>query len=155
LVRVRQFFNHNRFFDNKLPPSAEYVIGFAGIWVIANEAHITNIAVRNLYRRQGIGELLLISIIEIAAKLKANIINLEVRVSNTPAQSLYYKYGFNQAGVRRGYYTDNREDALLMSTESITSAPFQARFQQLKEAHSRKYETSIVGNPATFYPPSP
>ena len=140
---IRWLFNHERFFGNKLLPSSrQYVVGFASIWVMANEAHITNIAVRNLYQRQGIGERLLISIIDLVAKLNVNIITLEVRVSNTPAHSLYNKYGFTQIGVRPGYYTDNREDALLMSTENITSASFQARFQQLKQAYSQRYGTA-------------
>jgi len=142
--KVRRLFSHERFFGNKLPPSPrQYIIGFAGIWAMADEAHLTNIAVRKQHQRQGIGELLLISIIDLAAELKADFITLEVRVSNTAAQSLYHKYGFTQVGVRPGYYTDNREDALLMSTESITSAPFQARFQQLKRAHSSKCEVAL------------
>jgi len=146
--RVRQWFNHAHFFSNKLPPlSRQYILGFAGIWVMANEAHITNIAVRKCYQRQGIGELLLISIIDLATELKANIITLEVRASNTAAHSLYYKYGFTQAGVRRGYYPDNKEDGILMSAESITSASFQKHFQQLKQAHPRKY--GIANNPLT------
>lgn len=137
--RVRQLFNHNRFFNNKLPQSGrEYIIGFAGFWIMADEAHITNIAVRVRHRRQGIGELLLISIIDLASELKARIITLEVRASNTDAQSLYHKYGFTQAGLRHGYYSDNKEDAVLMSVENITSASFQAQLQQLKRAHSRR-----------------
>ena len=78
--RVGQWLNHDRFFNNKLPQSGrEYIIGFAGFWIVADEAHITNIAVRVCHRRQGIGELLLISIIDLATELKACIITLEVR----------------------------------------------------------------------------
>jgi len=137
--RVRQLFHHNRFFNNKLLQSGrEYIIGFAGFWIMADEAHITNIAVRVRHHRQGIGELLLISIIDLATELKARIITLEVRASNTDAQSLYHKYGFTQVGLRHGYYSDNKEDAVLMSVENITSASFQAQLQQLKRAHSRR-----------------
>jgi len=136
---VRWWLSHNRFFSNKLRPSnSQYILGFAGIWVMADEAHLTNIAVRKQYQRQGIGERLLISMIDLAIELKANIMTLEVRASNTPAQSLYYKYGFTQAGIRRGYYGDNREDGSIMSTESITSASFQARLRKLKQAYFRK-----------------
>lgn len=142
--KVRRLWRHERFFGNKLPPSdRQYVVGFASIWVMADEAHLTNIAVRKQYQRQGIGEQLLISIIDLAAELKADFITLEVRISNTAAQSLYSKYGFTQVSVRRGYYTNNREDALLMSTESITSAPFQARFQRLKQAHVKNTGETI------------
>ncbi|MFC2025470.1 ribosomal protein S18-alanine N-acetyltransferase [Chloroflexota bacterium] len=127
-----------RLLINKPPPSVEHIVGFAGFWILDEEAHITNIAVREAYRRQGIGELLLISLIDLATELKARIITLEVRVSNTTAQSLYTKYGFAQAGIHRGYYLDNREDALLMSTQDITSVAFQTYLQQLKQAYARR-----------------
>jgi len=138
--RVGWLFRHRRFSGRGLSPrETQYIIGFAGIWALSDEAHLTNIAVRNSHRRQGIGERLLISIIELAAELNANIVTLEVRVSNIPAQKLYYKYGFNQVGLRHGYYTDNREDGLVMSTESITSASFLACFQLLKRAYAVRY----------------
>jgi len=140
LSKVRQLFSHNRFFAPGVPLSGKrYIVGFAGFWIMAGEAHITNIAVRELYRRQGIGELLLISIIDLAIELNTQFITLEVRASNTAAHSLYYKYGFTQVGLRRGYYTDNKEDGILMSAENITSASFQARLLQLRQAHSRKW----------------
>lgn len=143
-ARVRRLFNHNRFFGNEVSPSSKvYVVGFAGIWSMADEAHITNIAMRESYRRRGVGELLLISIIDLSTELNARFITLEVRVSNTTAQSLYHKYGFNQVGLRRGYYTDDGEDAILMTTENITLASFQAQFQQLKQAHSKKWEIPL------------
>jgi len=123
----------------------QHIIGFAGFWIMADEAHITTIASRKAYRRQGIGELLLLSIIDRAAKLRARIVTLEVRASNIVAQSLYYKYGFNQVGLRRGYYMDNKEDAIIMSTEDISSAPFQERIRELKQAHSNKWGTSDDG----------
>ncbi len=143
--RLRRLFSRHRFLSNELsPPSRQYVVGFTGFWIMADEAHITSIAVRERYRRRGIGELLLISVIGLATELKARIIALEVRASNTAAQSLYTKYSFSQVGVRpgyyidRGYHLDDREDAILMSTQDITSAAFQAHFQQLKEQYSRK-----------------
>jgi len=70
-------------------------------------------------------------------------ITLEVRASNIAAQSLYSKYGFAQVGLRRGYYTDNREDGVLMSTEDIASVPFQVRLQELKQAHSEKWGIAL------------
>ncbi|MFC1911792.1 ribosomal protein S18-alanine N-acetyltransferase [Chloroflexota bacterium] len=139
LARVKNLFTSGPL-PNTLPPSNwHYVVGFAGIWILADEVHITNIAVRNLYQRQGIGELLLIATIDLAAELKASLLTLEVRASNLPAQKLYGKYGFVQVGLRRGYYTDNREDAVLMSTESIDSASFQAQFRQLRQAYCQRY----------------
>jgi len=127
-----------RLFKRELPSTREYIFGFAGFWIMAGEVHITNIAVRQKHRRQGIGELLLISLINLATKMDARLITLEVRVSNTTAQALYSKYGFSKVGVRRGYYTDNREDGVLMTLEDITSAPVQADLQHLKEAHFKR-----------------
>lgn len=140
LYRLRRLFGHDHSSGNEVTTSErQYIFGFAGFWFVAGEAHIINIAVREQYRRQGIGELLLISMIDLAIELGAQLVTLEVRASNTTAQSLYSKYGFTQVGVRRGYYTDNREDGVLMTLENITSAPVKAKFQQLKQAHSRKW----------------
>ncbi len=137
--RARRLFNRH-FSSHGLPPlDKEYIIGFAGIWIMADEAHITNIAVRELYRHRGIGEALLISVIDLSVKLNARIVTLEVRASNIGAQNLYRKYGFVQVGLRRGYYIENKEDAVLMSTENIASASFQAHLQQLRQAHSGKW----------------
>jgi ribosomal-protein-alanine N-acetyltransferase len=105
---------------------------------MADEAHLTNIAVRQNQRRQGISDLLMISVIELAQELKADYLTLEVRVSNTSAQMLYLKYGFTEVGRRKGYYTDNREDALIMSTESMKLPSFQQRLGDLKGAYRQK-----------------
>ena len=138
--KVRRWFSYGRFFSNEIPPSDKQdIIGFAGFWVMADEAHIINLAVRKTHRHRGIGGLLLIATIDLASQLNARIITLEVRASNTAAVNLYGKYGFIQVGLRRAYYVDNKEDAILMSTENITSASFQAHLQQLKQSHSRKW----------------
>jgi ribosomal-protein-alanine N-acetyltransferase len=121
---------------------SHYIVGFASMWILADEAHVTNIAVRGPYRRQGIGELMLLSVIDKAREHKANVVTLEVRASNTAAQRLYRKYGFNQVGLRRGYYMDNKEDAILMTTDDVNSASFQSRLQQLKQDLSAKLEIS-------------
>ena len=142
--RVRLFFSRDYFSGEESSPSdGQYIAGFAGFWLIAGEAHIANIAVRTIYRRRGIGELLLISMIALAVELNAHMITLEVRVSNTAAQRLYYKYGFNEVGLRHSYYRDNKEDAVLMSLENIASASFQAHLQQLKQAHSRRWGIAL------------
>ncbi|MCK4221731.1 MAG: ribosomal protein S18-alanine N-acetyltransferase, partial [Dehalococcoidia bacterium] len=120
--------------------SREYVIGFAGLWLMLSEAHIIAIAVRHNCRRIGIGEELLISVIELATRLNANLVTLEVRASNRTAQELYGKYGFYVSGRRSAYYSDNGEDAVLMSTEDIWSPLFQTRFEELKEAHNQRWK---------------
>lgn len=138
--RVWRLFDSGRKITGGLSPSnREYITGFIGIWVLADESHLTNIAVRELDRRQGVGERLLISIIDLSMELKTSFVTLEVRASNTEAQKLYTKYGFNQVGVRRHYYTDNREDALLMTTDGITTDSYQTKLQYLKQLHAKKW----------------
>ena len=82
---------------------------------------------------------MLIKAIELAKELGAQVITLEVRISNTVPQALYEKYGFQRVGSRRAYYSDNKEDALIMTTDHITSASYQAKFQLLKEEHSQRW----------------
>lgn len=122
-----------------LPPiTQQYIVGFSGIWMMFDEAHLTNIAVRREYRGKGLGELLVIATIDLATQLKASFITLEVRASNLVAQNLYHKYGFVQMGIRKGYYLDNREDAIIMSTDSISAESFQAQVKELREALKKK-----------------
>ncbi len=123
---------------SRAPLPQQYIAGFSGIWMMVDEAHITNLAVRKEYQGKGIGGLLLIATIDLARELKASFLTLEVRASNLVAQKLYSQYGFTQTGQRRGYYLDNREDAIIMSTESLASPSFQANLQQLRESLSRK-----------------
>ncbi len=131
-------------FRKKVASSSEqYVAGFAGFWIMAGEAHIINFAVRQSYRRKGIGELLLISLIDLARELNSLLITLEVRASNTAALSLYRKYGFAETGLRRGYYSDDKEDAVIMTVENIGSASFQERLNHLKQAHSQKWGAAL------------
>lgn len=115
-----------------MPPEAANIIGFCGLWHMINEAHITTIASHPDYRGKGIGELMLSSLIGIAYTVRARYVTLEVRVSNYVAQNLYRKYGFSQTGVRRRYYSDNHEDAYVMSTENIMTEPYQTRYAELR-----------------------
>lgn len=90
------------------------VLGYGGMWIIIDEAHITNIAVLPEYRAQGIGGAILEDMIKKCQSQKAISMTLEVRASNLPAQGLYKKYGFREEGIRKAYYEDNREDAIIM-----------------------------------------
>jgi len=109
------------------------VAGYAGLWLMVDEAHITTFAVHPGFRRQRIGERLLQRLFEIAAVMNAEWLTLEVRASNLPAQRLYEKYGFRRAGVRRRYYSDNNEDALIMWTERIKDRSVKDRLSALRE----------------------
>jgi ribosomal-protein-alanine N-acetyltransferase len=106
------------------------ILGYSGFWLIGDEAHVTTLAVHPDLRRQSIGELLLINDILQAVQLKASWMTLEVRVSNEIAQQLYYRYGFKSLGVRKKYYQDNDEDALVLWAEKIGSAEFQKHLQE-------------------------
>jgi ribosomal-protein-alanine N-acetyltransferase len=101
------------------------------MWLMVDEAHITTIAIRTSWRGKGLGELLLISLIEAATAVGTGRLTLEVRVSNEPAQQLYRKYGFQQEGVRSRYYSDNNEDAYIMTTGSIQDSAYQSRTRDL------------------------
>lgn len=90
------------------------IIGFAGLWIIVDEGHITNIAVHPDYRKKGVGSALVDSLIEHSKKWGCSALTLEVRASNIPAQNLYSKYGFQSEGIRKNYYHDNNEDAIIM-----------------------------------------
>lgn len=92
----------------------EKVIGYCGVWIVVDEAHITNVAMLPDYRGRKLGEALMRKIIEVAVEMGAKTMTLEVRVSNFTAQSLYRKLGFQDGAIRKNYYTDNQEDALVM-----------------------------------------
>lgn len=94
--------------------SSGKVVGYIGVWKILDEGHITNVAVHPDYRRKGFGRLLIGTLIENARDWGLVALTLEVRVSNTPAISLYESFGFYSAGTRKRYYSDNNEDALIM-----------------------------------------
>ncbi|MGQ9681279.1 MAG: ribosomal protein S18-alanine N-acetyltransferase [Anaerolineae bacterium] len=108
------------------------IVGYGGFWMMLDEGHICTLGVHPDWRRRGIGELLLSHMIAQAAGLGANVVTLEVRVSNLAAQQLYQKYGFSTVGLRKGYYSDNNEDALIMTTEPIGSAAYQSRYNRLQ-----------------------
>ena len=108
------------------------IIAYGGFWLMVDEAHISTIASHKDWRRHGVGELLLASLIDQATELGAHAVTLEVRVSNTAAQSLYQKYGMTVEGKRKKYYSDNGEDAYIMSTPELTSAEYQRLMQELK-----------------------
>jgi ribosomal-protein-alanine N-acetyltransferase len=97
------------------------VVAYAGIWLMVDEAHITTFAVLPTWRRQGVGGRLLLELIELAVDLGARVVTLEVRLSNAAARRLYQRFGFRPVGVRPRYYSDNGEDALIMTTDALDS----------------------------------
>ena len=120
------------------PVDLAAIIGFAGLWRVLDESHITTIAVHPGHRGNGAGELLLNTLVELSFELEVRHVTLEVRVSNTVAQNLYRKYGFIQTGIRRRYYSDNHEDAAIMTTSDITSPDYREQFLLLRSALIRR-----------------
>ena len=114
------------------------------MWFQGNEAHVTEIAVRHDLRGNGLGELLLIGSIRAAVENGSSVVTLEVRVSNFIAQRLYEKYGFKTAGVRKGYYTNNREDALIMTTSPLHTDDYQKLFASLQNSFTSRYGNITV-----------
>ena len=96
------------------------VIAYAGMWLVIDEAHVTNIAVHPAYRGKGYGERVTRALMGMASKLGMTWMTLEVRRSNLVAQSLYRKLGFIDVGYRKRYYEDNQEDALIMACENLS-----------------------------------
>jgi ribosomal-protein-alanine N-acetyltransferase len=113
-------------------PTRQPARGYGGFWLIVDEAHICTLAVHPEWRGQGLGELLLAHMIDHATALNAATATLEVRTSNLVAQQLYRKYGFEVVGLRKGYYSDNHEDALIMTTPALVSASYRSHFQALR-----------------------
>jgi ribosomal-protein-alanine N-acetyltransferase len=110
------------------------IVAYGGMWLMVDEAHITTFAVHPAWRRKRIGERLLLAFLDLARDRHAREATLEVRLSNLAARRLYEKYGFRPVGVRPRYYSDNNEDALIMTTSSFDDPKLQARIERLREA---------------------
>jgi len=106
------------------------LLGYGGFWMMVDEAHICTLALRDEWRGRGLGELLLASLVEQAMERQAAVVTLEVRVSNLRAQGLYTKYGFKTVGERKHYYSDNHEDAFIMTTDAVTTDEYRALFME-------------------------
>ena len=117
----------------------DVLAGYVGIWLQGDQAHITEIAVRDALRGRGIGELLLIGTVRVAFEQGMDEVTLEARVSNFIAQRLYDKYGFNEVGIRKNYYADNREDAVIMTTDPIYAGAYREKFARLQERFLERY----------------
>jgi ribosomal-protein-alanine N-acetyltransferase len=125
--------------ENNPDHQATMILGFIGLWYMASEMHIINLAVHPDHRHKGIGETLLIWGIELSIELRATLITLEVRVSNLSAQALYAKYGFSKRGVRRAYYLDDREDAVIMTMDEMTSPAYLELLYKLKHVNLERW----------------
>lgn len=122
LLSLKESFSKGAFLKELSNPIAKYlvlksndvIVGFIGVWTILDEGHIMDIAVHPQYRNKGIGSLLLEFLISKLESFGLKSMTLEVRASNIVAKALYKKYGFEEEGVRKGYYSNNKEDAIIM-----------------------------------------
>jgi len=110
------------------------IVGYGGMWLMVDEAHITTFAIHPDWRRQRIGERLLLEFVDVSIARHAREMTLEVRLSNLPARRLYEKFGFRPVGVRPRYYSDDGEDALIMTTLPLADAAMVERIARLRAA---------------------
>lgn len=123
------------------PPA---IAGYVSVWYQGDEAHITEIAVRESLRGNGIGELLLIGSLRAAREYGSHVMTLEARVSNFIAQRLYEKYSFKSVGIRKGYYSDNREDAVIMTTTPIGTEEYSRNFRELQDTWQSRWGCIVI-----------
>jgi ribosomal-protein-alanine N-acetyltransferase len=114
--------------------AGDEVVAYAGMWLMVDEAHITTFAVHPAWRRRRVGERLLVALLDLAVARRAREATLEVRLSNLAARRLYEKYGFRPVGLRPRYYSDDGEDALIMTTDAFDDARFADRLARLRLA---------------------
>src|SRR4051794_19417405 len=129
-------------------------VAYGGIWLMVDEAHVTTFAVHPRYRRRRIGEQLLLSLLDLSLDRHAREATLEVRLSNLAARRLYEKYGFRPVGIRPRYYSDNQEDALIMTTSPLGDRDQRDRVERLRAAlddapaPTGPYDPDDLGDPA-------
>jgi ribosomal-protein-alanine N-acetyltransferase len=136
----------NRMAHYLIVRAGSQTVGYAGLWLMVDEAHITTFAVLPGWRRRGIGGRMLHAVMLLANQLNARVATLEVRLSNLPARRLYQGFGFRPVGVRPRYYSDNGEDALIMTTDRIASEAMQSRLVKLAERYGPDIPLPDVGD---------
>lgn len=122
----------NRLAHYLVARAGDVVAGYGGMWLMVDEAHITTFAVHPEWRRQRIGERLLLAFLDVAIDRGAHEATLEVRLSNLAARKLYEKYGFRPVGLRPRYYSDDQEDALIMTTLPLSDPAMRDRIERLR-----------------------
>ena len=131
----RQELQTNRLAHYLIVRAGKETVAYGGLWLLVDEAHITTFAVLPEWRRRGIGGRLMVALMDVALHLNARVMTLEVRLSNRPARDLYARFGFRPVGVRPRYYSDNAEDALIMTTEVLTEPSMTAVIAQMRERY--------------------
>ena len=120
------------------------IAGYVSVWYQGEEAHITEIAVKETLRGRGVGELLLIGSLKAAIDYGSKVMTLEARVSNFIAHRLYQKYTFKSVGIRKAYYSDNREDAVIMTTSPIDTSEYGELFGGLQSTYQGRWGRMLI-----------
>jgi ribosomal-protein-alanine N-acetyltransferase len=131
----RQEIQTNRLAHYLVARAGDETIGYGGMWLMVDEAHVTTFAVLPGWRRRGAGATLMLALMHVALDLNARMVTLEVRLSNQPARALYGRFGFRPVGIRPRYYSDNNEDALIMTTPPLTSDEMKERMAELEQRY--------------------
>jgi [ribosomal protein S18]-alanine N-acetyltransferase len=129
----RQEIQTNRLAHYLVVKAGDETIGYGGLWLMVDEAHVTTFAVLPEWRRRGVGARLMLELMGVAASLHARVVTLEVRLSNHAARSLYGRFGFKPVGIRPRYYSDNNEDALIMTTAPLSTPEMRERLTELQQ----------------------
>ena len=117
------------------------IVGYGGMWRMYDEAHVTTIGVRHDLHHHGYGRILFAGLVQAAYDMGAKWVTLEVRTTNDNAMRMYEGFGFKVIGRRKGYYTDNGEDAIVMWSDSIHSP----RFRRAYESNLERIEADVRG----------
>jgi ribosomal-protein-alanine N-acetyltransferase len=133
----------------RLHAGEEEIVGYAGMWRMYDEAHVTTIGVRHDLQHRGYGRILFAALVQAAYDMGAKWVTLEVRTSNDNAMKMYESFGFKVIGRRKGYYTDNGEDAIVMWSDSI----FGPRFRRAYEENLARIDGDVRGLRREFLPP--
>lgn len=132
----RQEIESNRLAHYLVVRAGSQIVGYGGMWMMVDEAHVTTFAVLPEWRRRGIGGRLMLAMVRRAGEIGARVATLEVRLSNVPARELYQRFGFRPVGIRPRYYSDNAEDALIMTSAPLGSDEMRKRM----DGFARRYD---------------
>lgn len=132
----RQELEMNRLARYLLVRAGPRIVAYGGLWLMVDEAHVTTFAVLPAWRRQGVGGRLMVALMDLAYDLRASIVTLEVRLSNEAARGLYARFGFRPVGIRPRYYSDNGEDALIMTTERLDAPESRKRLERMRQRYA-------------------
>ena len=142
----RQEIETNRLAHYLVVRAGNRIVGYGGMWMMVDEAHITTFAVLPEWRRRGIGARLMLEMMRLATDLQARVATLEVRLSNDAARQLYARFGFRPVGIRPRYYSDNGEDALIMTSGPLESADMRSQLAALARRYDEASLEDVAGD---------